>query len=318
MKKINWGIIGPGRIAKQFAHDIPFAESANLLAVASRTFSRAQDFAKEYAIPRAYGSYDELLEDDDIDIVYVAVPHMFHLEVSSRVLQAGKAVLCEKPLTISLEENKQLLTLAAEKKLYLMEGMWTYFLPAILKAQEWIDSGRIGKVRNVDCSFGWVQPLNNDDRWLNPDLAGGVLWDMGCYNLAMAYKFLGAEPMAVNVLCKKAETGVDKEIQIQMDYQEGAASLSSSFVCRMPNACYVIGEKGYIAISDFWMTRHCELNLNTGEKETFDDQRQGDGFEFEIEAVSQDLLAGRLQSETVSHDYSTDIQKQMTLIRSMF
>ena len=318
MKKINWGIIGPGRIAQQFAHDIPFAESANLLAVASRTLSRAEDFAKEYSIPRVYGNYDELLADDDIDIVYVSVPHMFHLEISSRVLKAGKAVLCEKPLTISVEENKQLLNLATQQQRFLMEGMWSYFLPAIRKAQEWIDSGKIGKVRNVDCSFGWVQPLDKDNRWFNPELAGGVLWDMGCYTLAMAYKFLGADPKAVNVLCKKADTGVDKEIQIQMDYEEGAASLSSSFVCRMPNICYVIGEEGYIAISDFWMTKHCELNLNSGDKEVFDDDRQGGGFEFEIEAVSQDLLAGRLQSETVSHDYSTDIQKQMTLIRSKF
>jgi predicted dehydrogenase len=278
MKKINWGIIGPGRIAQQFAHDIPFAASANLLAVASRTLSRAEDFAKEYGIPRAYGSYDELLNDDDIDIVYVAVPHMFHLEVSSRVLKAGKAVLCEKPLTISVEDNKQLLDLAAQHQLYLMEGMWTYFLPAIRKAQVWIDSGKIGKVRNVNCSFGWEQPLNIDDRWLNPALAGGVLWDMGCYTLAMAYKFLGTDPKTINVLCQKAETGVDKEIMLQMGYDDGTASLSSAF----------------------------------------DDQRLGMGFEFEIESVSKDLLAGCLQSATVPHTYSTDIQEQMTLIRSKF
>jgi len=318
MKKINWGIIGPGRIAQQFAHDIPFAASANLLAVASRNLSRAEEFAGKYNIPRAYGSYQELLDDEDIDIVYVSVPHTFHREISSRVLLSGKAVLCEKPLTISNEDNSEMIALAAQQQRFLMEGMWTYFLPAIRKAQEWIDSGKIGEVRNVDCSFGWVQPLNNDDRWLNPALAGGVLWDMGCYTLAMAHKFLGAKPNKVNVLCKKAETGVDKELQIQMDYDEGSASLSSSFVCRMPNTCFIIGTEGFIAIPDFWRASSCELNLNSGETEVFNDPRQGDGFEYEIEAVSQDVIAGRLQSETVPHSYSTALQELMSHIRTKF
>ena len=145
MEKVRWGIVGPGIIANEFAHDFQFVTNAELKAVASRSLTRATEFAKKYAIPKSYGSYQELYEDDDIDAIYVATPHTFHLKNSSDALFHDKAVLCEKPITTDPGHLRDLLASAEKTGGYLMEGMWTYFLPAIKQAKDWADQGRIGK-----------------------------------------------------------------------------------------------------------------------------------------------------------------------------
>ena len=294
-KKINWGILGPGRIAQDFAHDMQFSKRGTLKAVASRTLARAQEFADKYGAPTAYGTYEELFADPSIDIVYVAVPHAFHADIAARALEAGKPVLCEKPLTINHEQTMQLTALAQEKGLYLMEGMWTFFLPAINKAKQWIDDGRIGDVKHLLCDFGWLQPLDDNDRWYNPDLAGGVLLDMGCYNLSMANFFLDKKIINTNIIAQKASTGVDKELHITYEYEDAIATLIMSFVCQLPNCTKIVGEKGHISIPDFWRTKSCDLFLNDGTVEHFKDESKGSGFEHEIDAVSNDISDGKLQ-----------------------
>lgn len=318
MKKIKWGIIGPGRIAQQFAHDMPLANYAECVAVASRTLSRAEEFAQQYNIPKAYGSYAELLDDETIDIVYVAVPHPFHHDVVTQILNKKKAVLCEKPMVINMTECESLCGLAKAQGQYLMEGMWTYFLPSVIKAKQWVDEGLIGDVKHIKCDFGWVQPQNLDDRWYNPDLAGGVMYDMGCYNLALTHLFAGKEPEKMNVLCRKADNGVDKEVTMMFEYDTMDATLMTSFECKYPNKGIIIGDKGYVVIDDFWRSKSCQLYDNDGLVRSFDDANTGFGFNFEIDAVSQDLMKGLLQSETVSHAYSKTIMKQMEDIMSQF
>ena len=318
MKKIKWGIIGPGRIAQQFAHDIAYTQKSELLAVASRDISRSEAFAKEYNIPLAYDSYDEMLANSDIEAVYIAVPHAFHYEIALQVMDAGKAVLCEKPLTITNEKCASLCDTAEEKGIYLMEGMWSYFLPPILKAKEWLDNGEIGKLRHLQCDFGWVQPQNKEDRWYNPALAGGALFDMGCYDLAMANFFIGKEVKSIDVVARLAATGVDDEVAMLLDYGDCDAALQTSFLCRYPNICRLVGQNGYIEIYDFWASKKATIFYNDGRTETFTDERDAFGFNYETDAVSQDLLDGKLESDIVSHNYSRLIMGQMTEIISRF
>ncbi len=313
-KKINWGILGPGRIAQDFANDMSFSKLGTLKAVASRTLARAQEFADKYGASTAYGSYEELFDDESIDIVYIAVPHAFHADITMRALKAGKPVLCEKPLTVNLALTTQLTELAQQKGLYLMEGMWTYFLPAINKAKQWVDEGRIGKIKHLLCDFGSVQPLDDNDRWYNPDLAGGVLLDMGCYNLSLANFFMDGEIKNTHIIAKKATTGVDKELHITYEYDDAIATLIASFVCQLPNCTKIVGEKGYISIPDFWRTKACDLFLNDGVEEHFVDTSNGTGFEHEIDAVSQNLIDGKLQSDVVPHNYSRQLAGQMDYI----
>lgn len=310
-KEINWGIIGPGRIAQDFAADMKFSQLAKLKAVASRSITRSRYFAQKFHIPTVYGNYEDMFDDDSIDVLYIAVPHVFHLDLVSRALKAGKAVLCEKPLTINYAQTSELIRIASEQKVYLMEGMWTYFLPAIHRAKKWVEENRIGRVRHVLCDFGWVQPLDDKDRWYNPALAGGALLDMGCYNLSIANLFINEEVIKISATAKKADTGVDKEISMSLMYENAMASLMTSFEHKMGNSALIIGENGHIIIPDFWRTKSSLLYVDNTLMERFNDPRQGNGFEYEIDAVSQDILDARLQSKIVPHTYSQKLAKQM-------
>ena len=318
MKKIQWGIVGPGIIAHEFAHDFQFAEQSELKAVASRSIDKSNQFAEKYTIPKAYGAYEELYNDPEIDAIYVATPHVFHLKNSVDAMKAGKAVLCEKPITHNLEDSLKLIEFAESSNSYLMEGMWTYFLPALIKAQEWIALGKIGRVLHVKSDFGYPVPYNTDRRMYNPELAGGSLLDMGIYNVAMAWLFFKADPKKTTVISRKAPTGVDNDTIALFEYEDAAATLISAFRCKLHNWCFVIGEKGYIAIPDFWRARECFLYEEEVIVEEFKDGRNGFGFQYEMDAVSRDLLAGKKESEIMPHSYSIKFQEHMSEIMKRF
>jgi predicted dehydrogenase len=316
--KIRWGIVGPGNIAHEFARDMQFAEKAELVAVASRNADRARQFSEKYNIDRYYGNYAGLYADEAIDAVYVATPHTFHLPNSSAALMAGKAVLCEKPLTHNLKDTTALLKLAKDKDIYLMEGMWTWFLPSILKAQQWVNEGRIGDIRHIKADFGFPFKYDPAARAFNPDLAGGCLLDIGCYNLAIAQLFLKQEPGEIHVIARKAPNNVDADVSMLFEYEEAAASLNASFQVKLHNHAYIIGEKGYIAIPDFWRASECFLHAGEKIVDRFRDEREGFGFNFEIDAVSSDLLAGRKASQVVSHEDSLKLSGTMDRVMRQF
>ena len=186
---IRWGIIGAGRIGKAFANDIKGAEHANLMAVASRSLDSAQAFARECDIPNAYGSYEELFSSCDIDAVYIATPHNCHKDQAIAAMRAGKHVLCEKSATVTPVELEQVLAVAKTEKRYFMEGMWTYFLPAIKKAQQWVAEKQIRNLLHVRADFGFHIPYNPDLREYDNRLAGGCLLEIGIYPIAMAWLF---------------------------------------------------------------------------------------------------------------------------------
>jgi predicted dehydrogenase len=318
MKKIRWGIIGPGNIAHTFAQDFQFAKYGELKAVASRSQERADIFANKYRIPKAYGSYAELYADQDIDIVYVATPHTFHHENSADALNNGKAVLCEKPITVNLAECDSLITLAKEKDKYLIEGMWTYFLPAIRKVSEWVNDGRIGKVLSIKADFGSAVPFAADSRAYSPALAGGTLLDMGIYPLAITWLIYKSDPKNISVISRKAATGVDNDVNILFEYEDALASLHSSFRSKLNNHAYIIGEKGYIDIPEFWHARECILYGSENIIDRFKDDRKGSGFEFEIDSVSGDLLNGLKQSKVMPLAYSRKLQEHMQMVIERF
>ncbi|MDN5217104.1 Gfo/Idh/MocA family oxidoreductase [Fulvivirgaceae bacterium BMA12] len=318
MRKINWGIISTGTIAHSFALDFKHVQEGNLIAVASRSMDKAREFANQYDIDTAYSSYEALYNDPRIEAVYIATPHNFHLKNASDALRAGKAVLCEKPLTVSPGECKQLIQLANLTGNYLMEAMWTYFLPPILKAQEWVKSGLIGAIKHIKADFGYAVPFDACGRMYNPGLAGGALLDMGIYPIAAAWLFYRKDPLSWHVIARKATTGVDNDVVMLLRYEDEVASLTTSFRSKLPNYLYIIGTKGYIQIPDFWRARECLLYLGEECTRHYIDPRTSAGFNFEIDAVNRDILHGRKESGIMPHAYSLKFQEMMEQVRGFF
>ncbi len=315
MKKVKWGILGPGKIARSFASDFQFVKSGELVAVGSRSPERAVAFADEFDIPRRYGSYEGMLADPDIDAIYIATPHKFHFEQTKACLIAGKSVLCEKPITTSPTQLKELISLHASTEHFLMEGMWTYFLPAIKKAKEWVDNGSIGTVKSVNATFGFAAKFDPDGRLFNPELAGGAVFDIGIYPIAIALFFLGEHPAEIKSDVHLASTGVDDDVKIELKYANGSsASLHCSLLEKLENTAEIIGENGRIVINDFWMSRECSLHLDDGSTSSFKDDRESQGYDFETEAACQDILAGRKQSGVVALHSSESFQQIISRI----
>jgi predicted dehydrogenase len=318
MTSIRWGIVGAGRIAHTFVQDTPAAGNGLVRAVAARSGDSANAFAAQYDIATAYEGYDALYADPDVDAIYIATPHTMHLQNASDALRSGKAVLCEKPITINASECEQLIRVAAETGGFLMEAMWTWFLPAIRKAKDWVDAGRIGRIVQIQSDFGYPLAYSAEKREYNAELGGGCLLEMGIYPVAFTALFADADPQEINVVSRHAPNGVEDDVVATFDYPYFVASIGTSFRAKLRNWAYIIGEDGYIAIPDFWRANECQLWVLDDMVDRFDDGRSTNGFDFQIKAVNDDLLAGRTQSETIPLTTSLRFQQHMDLIRSKF
>ncbi|MCP2670106.1 Gfo/Idh/MocA family oxidoreductase [Maricaulaceae bacterium EIL42A08] len=316
MGKVRWGILGAGRIARTFASDIVFTSNAALQAVGARDGQRAAAFAKDFSIPTAHGSYEALVDDPDVDAIYVATPHNFHLEQSLAAIKAGKAVLCEKPLTPSLEDSQTLIEAAHRHDIFLMEAMWSYFLPSLQRAKAWLDEGRIGEVIQIRADLGFAAHFDPKGRLYDPALAGGALLDIGIYPIAFNRLMLGQGPDEVTTIFKMAETGVDEDVSAVFQTGSVTSVLTCSFRCPLPNAGLVIGTKGRIEVPGFWHSNSARLYEGDTLVESFEDGRKGSGFEFEIEAASKDILDDRTQSGVASHAVSLALQSDMARVRA--
>ena len=318
MKKIRWGIVSAGTIANTFAADMVHVPIAEVAAVAARSLDSAAEFADKYGIGKTYQGYEKLFSDPDIDAVYIGTPHTLHLENSANALRAGKAVLCEKPITTSAAECQKLLDVANATGGYLMEAMWTWYLPAVRKAKEWVDSGRIGELRHIKAELGYPKPYDPRSRLYDPSLAGGCLLDMGIYPIAIARFFTENAPDTIHVVSRHAPNGVDDDVAMLFNYDNCIATLATSFRCKLPNTAYIIGTEGYIAIPHGWSARECHLYAMHERIDSFTDNRRGSGFEFQIEAVSNDILQGRKESAVVTHAASLAFQQDMDRVREKF
>jgi predicted dehydrogenase len=318
MTKVRWGIIGAGRISHTFVQDMPAAGNGVVQAVAARSGEAASAFGTQYGIPTAHEGYEALYANPDVDAIYVATPHSLHQQNASDALRAGKAVLCEKPLTINASECRQLIDVAEETGSYLMEAMWTWFLPAVRTAKEWVDAGRIGKIVRIQADFGYPLAYSADKREYDAGLGGGCLLEMGVYPVALTALFANADPQEIGVVSRHAPNGVEDDVVATFDYPQFVASIGTSFRAKLRNWAYIIGDEGYVAIPDFWRANECQLWVLDEMVDCFEDGRSTNGFDYQIRAVNDDLVLGRTQSEIIPMAASLRFQRHMDLIRSKF
>lgn len=312
---VRWGIIGAGRIAHTFAHDIAGVGNAELIAVAARDGERARRFGQQYNVEHCHEGYAALFADAAVDAVYVATPHSYHLQHSVAALRHGKAVLCEKPLVTSPDECRQLIAVARETGCYLMEAMWTWHLPAIQKALGWYRQGRIGQLLHVKCDFGYPFRYSEDLREYDARVGGGAVLEMGIYPVALARLFIGRGPDTVQVSGRRATNGVEDDVVAICDYGDCIATLGTSFRAKLHNWAFIIGTEGYIAIPDFWRAGSCSLYMLDERVDHYKDHRSSLGFDYQIQAASNDILAGKTESGVISLATSLALQEDMQAIR---
>lgn len=318
MNNIKWGIIGLGNIAKKFAHALKGMEGVTLEAVASRTKESSESFGKEYdlQLDKCYGSYKEIVKDQAIDVIYIAVPHSFHKEISILCLENGKSVLCEKPVAINKEEIEEVIKIAKEKNLFFMEAMKTRFLPINLKVKQWIKEGRIGEVQLLQADFGFKADFNPSHRLFNKELGGGALLDVGIYGVSYSSFIFGNEPISIKGNAYIGATGVDENISISLMYKEGKqAQLYSSINLDTRREAYIIGTEGRICIPRFSNAEYATI-ISKGKEENIHIPFKINGFEYQIEEVTKCINEGKNQSDLMCWKDSVEIMRIMDSIKN--
>jgi predicted dehydrogenase len=314
-RTIRWGIIGAGKIAQSFVRDFPLLHNAVLVAIAASNKERAVAFAATHNIGLAY-TYEELYSSSEVDAVYISTTHNFHFEQVKQCLLHGKAVLCEKPITINDTECKQLVELSKANKVFLMEAMWSYFLPAVIKAQQWLAEGRIGALKAIQADFSFAVEKNLTGRMYNPQLAGGALLDLGVYNVALSTFFMQRKPGSITATGILTETGVDASTAMLLHYGDVVATLFTSMQTRMTNKLCLFGEKGYIELPEFWRAKSAILyDSEFNAAENFEDGRTAHGFVYEMQHATDMILNDAVESNIMPHQTSIDIQEIMTEVR---
>lgn len=312
----NWGILSTGMIAADFAKALNHLDDARALAVGSRRLPTAEAFGDKHGIPRRYDSYEAVAADDDVQIVYVATPHVFHAENVRMCLEHGKHVLCEKPFTINATEARELINLAREKQLFLMEALWMRYLPAIVRLREWIAEGHIGDVRLVQADFSVNLPFDPQSRIYNLKLGGGALLDVGIYPISLATMLLGL-PDRVESQAYLGETGVDEQAAMLFGYDDGrAAVLSCGVRAQGTQEAMIKGTTGYIKLhAPFHHTQQLTLNRHDDDPQTVKIPYQSTGLNYEAAEVQQCLRKGLLESDIMPLDETLATMHLMDTMR---
>ena len=313
---VRWGVLGTGGIAAAFAGDLPRVAGAELAAVGSRTSAAADAFALEHGFARAHGSWAELAADPDVDVIYVATPHAFHLPAAMACLAGGKAVLCEKPLTLDLPGSARLVQEARTRGLFLMEAMWTRCNPAIRHLVDLIADGAIGEVTAVHADFGLQGPFPAEHRLRDPALGGGALLDLGVYPINLAHLVLGA-PATVTSWGHLTPEGVDDNTGVLLGYESGAvAVLSCSLIGATRNAATITGTRGRIELPPAFFVPQ-SFSLHRGDTtELFEHAFEGRGYQFEAEEVQRCVVGGALESPLMPHETTLEIMALMDTVRN--
>ncbi|MEM6378631.1 MAG: Gfo/Idh/MocA family oxidoreductase [Bacteroidota bacterium] len=317
-KPYNWGIVGPGKIAHKFAQDLLKLPEAKLHAVASRSMERAQAFAQQYGAKHVYDDYRQLIDCPDLDVVYIATPHTGHYENALLFLKRGIPVLCEKPLAVNNRQVQRMIYTAQKNQTFLMEAIWTRFLPTHLKMWEIINSGQIGKVLSVKADFGFKPSFNPDSRLFNPALAGGSLLDIGIYPVFLAMNVLG-KPDDIHAIGHLGPTGVDEEVGILFKYKDGAtAHLHSTIRANTKTEAFIYGEKGTIYLHTRWHEPSTMSLLLHGENpEMFRFNYNTNGYSYEALEVMRCLSLGMTESDQLPLQFSADLMDVLFSIRHL-
>lgn len=314
---VRWGILGTGNIANQFAKGLAVAPGAVLHAVGSRSQEGASRFARRYAVPQAYASYADLAADPDVDIVYVATPHVFHREQSLLCLGQGKAVLCEKPFALNLTETEDVLSLARQQGRFVMEAVWSRFLPHMEKVLALVQEGTIGPVTMLQANFGFRVPVDPGSRVFDPALGGGALLDVGIYPVYLAYWLLGL-PEEIRSTVHLGRTGVDERAGLLLSYPDGAmAALQFSIRNNLPDTAVISGEKGEIHLHERWWATdgHFTLHRDGREPQHFRFDVAGNGYNYEAVEAMNALTQGKLESDKLPWQATRDVHGLLTAIR---
>ena len=316
MKTYNWGILAPGGIAHKFASDLKLLPNAQLTAVGSRDFGRAKEFANKFGFERAYGSYEELAQDPDIDIVYIASPHIGHYAHSMLCLEQGKAVLCEKPVAMNAAQYKMMIVTAKKNKCFFMEALWTRFIPSFMKFKELVDSGAIGKIKLIESDFCFKAPYNAKGRLFNLQLGGGALLDIGIYPVFMALEMAG-QPQNIEAIAIKGKTGVDEKCAVTFTHDREVLSvLFCSIINNGRTETLIHGDKGYIRLNTMWhLPTSIDLLPDNGQPKHFDFDEPGFGYQYEAKHVMECLNEQKIESEIFTWEKSLKLINMLDTLR---
>ena len=314
----KWGILGTGVMAQNFAKALAIIPDADLVAVGSRNHNTAKDFAKKYNVSKAYGAYEDLAEDNNVDAIYISTPNIYHKDNSLLCLQSQKHVLCEKPFTINAYEAEEVIRCAKKNKLFLMEGMWTRFLPAIVRVRNLLSNGVIGEVRMLFADFGFQGNCNPEGRLLNPELGGGSLLDVGVYALSFSSMVFGA-PDRVHGIANFGTTGVDEQAGYILGYAGGQIAVHASALgLTTPQSATIIGTEGSIKIERFWCARRILVEKARAGKNTETIEEfpiEGNGYHYEAQEVINCIRKGKLESHIMPLNESLSVMQTMDEIR---
>jgi predicted dehydrogenase len=316
---IRWGILGPGNIARTFTEDVLMLSDHVIAAVGSRDAARAAAFAAEYGIGRSYGSYEELAADDSLDVIYVATPHPGHHSAARLCLLAGRAVLVEKPFTVTAAEAADLLALARERHLFAMEAMWTRFSPLVREIAGLVRDGAIGRITAVQADYAGSPEYDPDSRLWSAGLAGGALLDIGVYPISFGAMLLG-EPQQVRAVASPAPTGVDANTAVIARYAGGAVGL---YYCGLgadsPRIAAITGTGGIITAGPpFHRPERLTLQRAGQEPEIRTITLPGHGFTYEAEEVARCLRAGLTESPVLTLDDTLAVMRTLDAARASF
>ena len=296
-RPIRWGIAGTGRIASSFTRGLSLLPDAEVIAVGSRTQEGADRFAFEHEIPHRHGSYESLADDVDVDVVYIGTPHSRHCDDTLLYLDAGKHVLCEKPFAINHEQATRMADAARWNERFLMEAIWSRFLPAYRELRRLVANGSIGDVKLVEASFGFRAPFDPAHRLFAPELGGGALLDVGLYPVQLAHLLLGA-PDDVTATAELGETGVDEQIAVVMSYADGPMAVAMAAIrVELPSTARIAGTSGVIVLPA--MMHHppyLEIDDTHGTVIRIETPSDGNGLHYQAEEVHRCLRARLLES----------------------
>lgn len=302
-KSYRWGIIGAGHIAGSFAEGLKILPNAQCYAIASRDGAKAESFAKKYGFEKSYDSYQSMLDDPNVDVVYVATPNNLHYSHTMMALDAGKPVLCEKPFAITCQQAMTMMRVSREKKLFLMEALWSRFLPSVIAAKKSLDDGLIGNPLLLQAEFGIHPPYDANSRLFDSKLGGGSIPDIGIYPIFLALYLFG-EPLSMDISSVPAPTGVDMTSIIVMKHKEGRMSvLTSSFACDLESDAKITGDAGRLRLKRMFhmpTTLAVRHDVNEEEKE-IPVEMVGNGYNYEAAEVMRCIDEGRFESSVWGH-----------------
>lgn len=303
--KVRWGILGCGRIARKFAADLRLVADAELRAIASRNQETLELFAKDFPCKHRHNNYEGLASNEEVDVIYVATPHSHHYEHAMLCLNHNKAVLCEKAFAINSRQAKEMVQTARKKEVFLMEALWTKFLPHYKKLQELLQQKTLGNIKSVLVNFGFNTAGNPAQRLFDPSLGGGTLLDIGIYNVFMTISILG-KPDFIEATMTPAATGVDEQIAVLFKYNSGAmAQLFSSFVTNLPTQAEINGTAGCITLTSRFYEPSTTIQLSRKvpyEREIIAVAKEtGFGYQYEARHVNECLKMGLIESPIMTH-----------------